>query len=374
MLNDTLNYNRAFYEILRGGLWENDVQLASFNKIDYSELYRLSEEQSVLGLIAAGIEHIKDVKIPQDEKLKFVGTAIQLEQQNIAMNHFIEIIVGKMRDANIYTLLLKGQGIAQCYERPLWRTCGDIDFFLDESNYNDAKNLLKPLASFIDIEGKYNKHLEMTIDSWVVELHGNLRCGLSSRIDKVLDEIYDDTFYGGKVRSWMNGNTQMFLLGANSDAIYVFTHFLNHFYKGGLGLRQVCDWCRLLWTYKDALNFKLLERRIREMGLMSEWMSFGAFAVEYLGMPSEAMPFYSADKKWKKKADKICDFIMEVGNMGHNRDMSYFNDKSYFMQKVISLNRRCGDLWRHAKIFPMDSLKFFPQIMLMGLSAATRGE
>lgn len=364
----------AFFTLLRVGLWGKDVNFSSLDEIDFDEILQLSEEQSVVGLIAAGIEQIKHVNITQEDKLKFVGSAIQLEQQNIAMNLFIEKLVGKMRDASIYTLLVKGQGIAQCYDRPLWRACGDIDLFLDETNYIDAKNLLKPLASFIDIEGKDNKHLEMSIDSWVVELHGNLRCGLSSRINKVLDEIDDDTFYGGKVRSWMNGNTQIFLLGANSDAIYVFTHSLNHFYKGGLGLRQVCDWCRLLWTYKNSLNLKLLESRIQKMGLMSEWKSFGAFAVEYLGMPSEAMPFYSADKKWKKKADKICDFIMEVGNMGHNRDMSYFNEKSYFMQKVISLNRRCGDLWRHAKIFPMDSLKFFPQIMFRGLSAAARGE
>lgn len=36
----------------------------------------------------------------------------------------------------------------------------------------------------------------------------------------------------------------------------------------------------------------LLEARLNEMGLVSVWKAFGAFAVEYLGMPGEAMPLY----------------------------------------------------------------------------------
>ena len=103
----------------------------------------------------------------------------------------------------------------------------------------------------------------------------------------------------------MNGKTQVFLPGYDCDAIYVFTHILQHFYKGGIGLRQVCDWCRLLWTFKDKLNLELLESQIRKAGLMSEWKAFGVFAVEYLGMPKEAMPFYSDSPKWSIKAKRI---------------------------------------------------------------------
>ena len=245
---------------------------------------------------------------------------------------------------------------------------------LSDSNYEKAKTFLKPLASEVESERLYAKHLGMTIDGNVVELHGRLTCGLTTGIDKEIDKVQDAVFYGGEVRSWLNGNTQVFIPSADNDVIFVFTHFLKHFYKEGLGLRQICDWCRLLWTYKDSLNLGLLESRIRKMGLMTEWKVFGAFAVEYLGMPIEAMPFYSTDVKWKKKADRICVFILEVGNMGHNRDMSYFEKYPYLIRKFISLGRRCCDLIRHARIFPMDSLRFFPRIMFYGLRSAARGE
>jgi hypothetical protein len=364
----------AFFELLRAGLWENDARLSQFGEIDYKEVMRLAEEQSVVGLIAAGIEHVIEEKVPQNVSLPLIGRTLQLEQQNQAMNRIIARLVDNMRKKNIYSLLLKGQGIAQYYERPLWRACGDIDFLLSNENYEKAKDYLLPLASSAENEYAYNHHLGMTIEGWVVELHGSLRSGLSSRVDKVTDEIKKDVFYGGNVRSWMNGKSQVFLLGIDCDVIFVFTHFLKHFYKEGLGLRQVCDWCRLLWTYKDSLNHRLLESRIKKAGLMTEWKAFSAFAVEYLGMPSEAMPFYSADEKWKRKADKICAFILEVGNMGHNRDMSHFEKYPYLVRKTCSMGRRCGDLIRHARIFPLDSLRFFPRIMFNGLRSAARGE
>lgn len=367
----------AFLALVRAGLWTDaestDLSFQGFTEsVDWEKVYQLAEEQSVIGLVLAGIEHA-DVKPPQELLLQWIGEVQILEQQNKEMNQFIAVLIEKMRNADIYTLLVKGQGIARCYESPLWRSCGDVDLFLSDSNYEKAKAFLTPLANSVEEEYDYKKHLGMTIDQWVVELHGSLRCGLSVRMDKAIDRIQYDVFCGGNVRSWSNGKTQVFLPGADCDVMFVFTHYIKHFYTGGLGLRQICDWCRLLWNYKDSLNQELLKSRLRDLGLTTEWKAFGAFAVDYLGMPKEAMPLYSSERKWSWKADKICAFIMEVGNFGHNRDNSY--DKyPYFARKAFSMGRRCGDLIRHARIFPMDSLRFFPKIMYDGLRSAARGE
>lgn len=258
----------TFFTLVRAGLWEKDVKLSQFECVDLSEIYRLAEEQSVVGLVAAGLDHIVDVKLPKEDILQFVGQALQLEQRNNAMNDFIAILIDKMRKADIYALLVKGQGVAQCYERPLWRANGDVDFLLSDSNFEKAKAFLTPLASSVEIQG--GPHQELTINNWIVELHGNLFCGLSAKIDRIIDDVQYAIFCGGSVRSWMNGTTQVFLPSPDNDVILIFTHFLKHFYKGGLGLRQICDWCRLLWTYRDSLNHGLLETRIRKMGLMTE--------------------------------------------------------------------------------------------------------
>jgi len=415
---NTNTNTKAFFELVRAGLWgEADANFNLnandnfFEGVEWEKIYQLAQEQSVLGLVLQGIEWFKnlnlnvletsgtseraradlDLNIPKVLLLQWIGEVQMIVQRNKAMNDFIADLVEIMRAADIYALLVKGQGIAQCYEKPLWRTCGDIDLFLSEDNYQKAKSLLKPLASSVEEEYVREKHLGLTIletsgtcdkgraDGWVVELHGHLYSGLSSRVERELDKLQEDTFYGGQVRSWTNGQTQIFLLKAENDAFYVFTHILQHFCKGGVGLRQICDWCRLMWTFKDSLNYGLLEQRIKRAGLMSEWKAFGALAIEYLGFPKGSMPLLDVrrkkeDVRWRKKADRIMEFILKSGNMGHNRDMSHFCKYPYLIRKCVSMGRRISDLINHARIFPLDSLRFFPYIMFNGVRSAIRGE
>ena len=362
-------HTKVFLELLRAGLWEQDAQLFSYGEIDFLKILQLAEEQSVVGLVAAGLEHVVDVKVPQEWALQFAGQTIQLEQRNKAMNAFVARLIEKLRNADVYTLLVKGQGIAQCYERPLWRACGDVDLLLSKANYKKAQELLMPIAHNVEEENPFNRHLAMTIENWEVELHGTLRSQLGQRIDHVIDEVQEDVFCGGNVRSWDNGGTQVFLPSANNDEIFIFTHILQHYFGGGIGLRQICDWCRLLYTYRDSLNHSLLETRLRKMGLSPHWKAFAALAVDTLGMPEEAMPLYSDREKWHKKGKSILSLILEAGNFGHGRDQSYKKKYPKFIEYAISfwVFTRYGI--RQFMIFPSDTVRGWMRTIFLGVKA-----
>lgn len=335
-MNKTQN---TFLELVKAGFWESGVQLSSYGKIAFTEILQLATEHGVVGLVAAGLERVTDVKVPQTDVLQFVGQTLQIEQRNKAMNQFIEKLVGKMREANIYTLLVKGQGLAQCYKKPLWRSSGDIDFFLDNENYEKAINLLLPMAISSKSGGAYSKEFAIYTEQWMIELHGSMRNCLSSRIDKEIDAVQKKVFTNKRNRVWRNGNTDVLLPAPNEDVFIVFTHFIKHFYKEGMNLRQICDWCRLLWTYRESLNHKRLESWIRKAGLMTEWKAYAALAVEYLGMPIEAMPMYDESSKWSKKAKQILNHILK--------------GKPY---------SKIRDTWAIAKIFPWHTINFTPAI------------
>ena len=366
----------AFIEFVRAGLWEeikvngeglmvNDFSTGLFPSVDWREILRLAKEQSVIGLVAAGIDNI-DVRCQKEDgrcrpsqevKLQFIGQALRIEQKNLAINDFIAGLIEKLRKNDIYALLVKGQGIAQCYEKPLWRTPGDVDLLLSEENYRKAKDVLAPIADDVAGENEAAKHQTFVIKGFVVELHGRMPFGMSQRVDKVIEDAQRDVFYGGSVRSWMNGKTSVFLPSPNNDIIFVFTHLLHHFFIEGVGLRQICDWCRLLWRYRSELDIRLLESRIKQMGLMSEWKVFGAMAVEHLGMNADAMPFY--DSRFKIKGEKVLKRILKCGNFGDNNDLSYRTKYTGMVYKIVAAWRRFVEFASLVPVFPVDAPRFF---------------
>lgn len=338
----TNNNQQAFLALVRAGLWsDGNPDIRIDGTTDWQDVYRLATEQSVLGLVLAGLEY-SDIKPPKVLLLQWIGEMQLIEQRNKAMNQFIAGLIAKMREADIYTLLVKGQGIAQCYERPQWRACGDVDLFLSVENFEKAKSLLFPLSNGNKPECNYSKELGYYIDSWSVELHGTQRTGLSSRVDAEIDAVQRDLFYGGKVRSWNNGGATVFLPAADEDVFLVFTHFIKHFYKeGGVTVRQLCDWCRLLYTYKDDVDSRLLEQRLKRSGLSNEWKAFAALAVDILGIQKDGMPLYSEKKKWSNKAESVLEFILKGGEW-----------------------RKVQDTITVGKIFPRSTLRFLPGIVL----------
>lgn len=372
------NTIEAFFALVKAGLWEgqkpvSDSKFQVPSDVEWEKIYQLAQEQSVLGLVLAGLEY-SDIKPPRELLLQWIGEVQMIEQRNKEMNQFISDLVSKMREADIYTLLVKGQGVAQCYCRPLWRSCGDVDLFLDKNNYEKAKHYLLPLSSTSETEGSYGKHLGMIINNWVVELHGNMRCGPSRRMDRKLDDIQHYTFNEPQVRKWNNFDNIIFLPNEKEDIIYTFTHFFRHFYTGGIGLRQICDWCRLLWHYRDSINYQLLVQRLKDLGLLTEWRAFGAMGVYILGLPENAMPLFSKEKRFVEKSFKLCDLILQYGNFGQNRDMSYYKRYPYLIAKCISATQRAGDLFNHSLIFPNASFRFFPYMAFNGLRSLVRGE
>ena len=356
-----------FFELLRAGLWEKECRLTVYNNIDWSGVYKIAQEQSVIGLILAGIEH-SDIKPPQGLLLQWIGEVQMIEQRNKAMNEFLARMIEGMRKAGIYTVLVKGQGIAQCYERPLWRTAGDIDLLASDDNYPKAIEFLKPMASNIEDEILQRRHLGMTIESWIVELHGTLHGSLWKGPDEEIDNVQKAVFYEGKVRSWMNGRTQIFLPHVDEDVFFVFTHILQHFYVEGIGLRQICDWCRLLFTYKDVINAKLLEERLKAAHLMTEWGTFAAFAVEYLGMDASCIPLYKESHCYKIKAKSVLALVMENGNFGQGRDKSYKEKHSKAIRYMISFGHHGKDVLRRFWIFPRHSFAPWWRLMMKGAS------
>lgn len=140
------NTIKVFFTLVRVGLFPvHDegfmVNESLFQDVEWEKVYQLAQEQSVLGLVLAGLEQYKnlnanlDLNIPKVLLLQWIGEVQVIEQRNKEMNAFIDELIEKLRKEDVYAILVKGQGIAQCYEKPLWRSSGDVDLFLSDEYY-----------------------------------------------------------------------------------------------------------------------------------------------------------------------------------------------------------------------------------------------
>lgn len=367
------NNIRAFLALVRAGLWEHDVKLQSYEPIDYSVIYKLSVEQSVIGIVAAGLEHVVDVKIPKYTLMQFASDVLVIEQMNKRMNVVVNSLFHKLEQEGIFAVLIKGQGVAQCYERPLWRASGDIDLLLDVQNYKKAKEILSQCSSLVEEEDKARKHIGFLYEGFLVELHGSLNSNCWSSLNKNMSLILFEIINNNKVRIWYNNDIPVLIPAYNEDVLVVFSHILQHFFRFGIGLRQICDWCRLLWTCHDVVDGSQLKQRLNKMGLMSEWNVFSSLSVHYLGMEFVPLSQYLSSNIWKKKAKKVLAFIFETGNFGHNRDYCMILKYPYFIRKIIALWVNTMDSMRCFQIFPLDSLKAWSFMFRTRLIIALKG-
>lgn len=380
------NSRQAFFALLNAGLWEKEVRLAQYGDIDFKAIYHLANEQQVVGLVAAGLEMVADCKVPEEAVIPFGGDILKWEHQNRNMYRYTAKLFSVLQENGVDALLVKGPGIAECYEKPLWRVSGDLDLLLDASNYERAKEVLIPLAKKVGREDMALKHLDLTIGGGVIELHGTLHTRLSKKIDRAVDDAQADCFQNHKVRTIRCAETDIPLPDLDNDILFVFTHILHHFFIEGVGLRQICDWCRMLYTFTPTsstqggtegysgdqgtayIDRALLERRLKQLGLLSEWKAFAALAVCWLEMPAEAMPLY--DKRYKAKGDRIMKLVLASGNFGHKALPK--RSRNYWLGKLQAIGRNILRFARIARIFPCDSPKFLCHYISDGIKLIIR--
>lgn len=367
-----------FLKIISAGLWEDipgrlSADAEGISDEQWQTICSLAEEQTVEGLFAAGIDCL-GLRPPKPVALKLLKRELSLEKANASINTFIAKLFGRFDEEDISAMLVKGQGIGKNYVRPAWRTPGDVDLLLSAGDYEKAKAFLIPKASLVDEEYKYHRHFGMFFGKHEVELHGTMYSLLSFRIDRNLSRYQDEMLSSGRKSVWDNSGCAVPVPDIDTDTVFIFTHILQHFFKEGIGLRQICDWCRLLWTGRESIDTAMLGQRLREMGIMDEWKAFACFAVKFLAMPEEAMPFHESASKWERKARRILSYVFATGNFGTARDMSYKGGR-YVSRKIVGLFKRVFDYLRyHLLTFPMSAPRFLFHSILISFNNVLHGQ
>ena len=362
-----------FFALLRAGLWNEVPARDCFTSgTDWEALYRLAAAQTVVPLVTDGINRLPRELLPAEpERLDpFIGSLVSTAKRNHRLDAFIPKLFTELGD--IPAVLVKGQSLAVDYPDPERRQPGDIDLLVHPSSYEAAKAALLPKATGVEEEAAGILHQPLLFHSIEVEIHGSISTLLSRKLDRKLAALLEEQFDGRPHPEVALGEARVPVPEAGFNAVYIFVHFLKHYWSGGVGLRQVIDWIIFVSVHKRDIHPVLLEIQLKDLGLLGLWKVFTGFAQEYLGCPMEKLPLATAPDP--RKNDRIWRYIRRRGNFGKNVDRTR-GKESWLVRKVHSFWRLVlADRLRHFPVFPKESLRFFIGSFGYGLQRLAKGE
>ncbi|WP_308763393.1 nucleotidyltransferase family protein [uncultured Bacteroides sp.] len=304
----------ALLVLLRAGLWEREVEDTScfpLTEEEWKKVYLLSRQQTVTGVVFQGILLLAEEFLPSESLLvRWMAETDAIERKNRRMNQVLASLVQMFISIGVSPVLQKGQGVASFYEKPLWRECGDIDFYFEsQQEFERASYFVRRCK--LQEEKMPDQSVAYTWKGVQIEHHTRLL------------DLHNPflRYYAGQLVSQYGyshmaiGKEKELEITVPSPVLNLLLqslHILKHALGWGIGLRQLCDLartCYILYQEVDAAEMKKICFRLglgRWHGLLH------ACLVDHLGLPMECLPY--PDRA--SEASPLLDIIWRGGNFG----------------------------------------------------------
>lgn len=281
-MNETCN---IFLELLRAGLWGKTPSLEYFpiHATLWNKIYRMACVHTVEGIVYEGCIRLPiDYLPPASLLIKWTVRVDRLENRNRRMNKVIEELNELFTSNGLNVFLMKGQGVAACYNDPLRRVCGDVDFCFTRAHFIEANRLIANKGITVRHQAGFStfyqwKGIEVEHHYRLLDLHNPFLNGYVKRLQE------DEVSRIGSI-SVKEGKVQ--LPSPLLMHIQVNAHILKHMLSFGIGLRQLCDSARVCYVYRDIDKEKLKEVYYK-VGVFRWMQVLNSVLVAYLGLSSE---------------------------------------------------------------------------------------
>lgn len=343
---------QAFWELLKAGLWERDPIIETkLTDEQWAEVMEHAKRQTLIGVLFDGMLRLPIELQPEEEiRMKWFWRVNKIEQANRKLNRVLVDFTDKLQEQGISSLLLKGQSYAVLYPQPLHRQCGDIDLYVGRKNYHTICQKLKEWNLIGPNDGEDMRHQQFSFHGIEIEIH-RVATAFPNPFNHNRFALWSEQMLEQSTKSFVptTENKSIRIPETAYNLIFVFYHSLFHYFIGGIGLRQFCDWARMLHVSKSEIDYNRLEKDINDYGLMNAWQVFGYILVHQLGLPQEEFPFY---KDTRKKSANLLEDILEQGNFGHYAEKQRPNASNYVLRRGKRFVFRTKRYIQTMRLFP----------------------
>ena len=267
---------RLFFEFLQVAIGNRESISRELSDNEWQDIFRLLKEHALLGVGFTAVErlHSNGVVCPPQLRMQWYALVVQIERRNEQLNELCKKVTEQFEHDGLSTCILKGQGNLLNYPKKLGvrRQSGDIDVWATSINNDGLRIKDKGIA--IAVQTGKNKveyveyHGHKAIREYVI-MQYRLQ-GINKKpkacyhhidapdMDGIEVEVhYRPTFCRSFIRNrrmqkWFdtlasecmsNRTSEGFAVPtASFNMVYQMAHLFEHYFEGGIGLRQMMDY------------------------------------------------------------------------------------------------------------------------------------
>ncbi|MEH6305831.1 nucleotidyltransferase family protein [Olivibacter sp. CPCC 100613] len=348
---------QAFFSLLRAGLWNRPVDREDCFPLsgdNWIQIYQYGIRQTIEGILFDGIQQLPpQYQPPRDILIKWLVRTEKIKQRNTWMNGIIKEQLHFFGAHRLSPLLLKGQGVAQCYLNPYRRLCGDIDWYFEEpADFRRANELLQGHGIKVRSNPGYTSSYYW--NNAEVDQHQRLFDIHNPFLKKYLRnlEVTQKPFLSVLT---LTPHSAASIPSPLLQIVQVSVHILKHLLSFGVGLRQLCDVANLYTYYAGQFDSTALKQIYHKLKI-SKWIDLlHQLLVDFLGVPEKILPLHlnrSINAGW------MMDEIWGGGNFGFHDKAHIQTKEGIYTGRKSTKQKIWRNVWRYLPYAPMEALSF----------------
>ena len=233
------NIQNQFFQLLRLAIGASS-DIPDVKPEEWAAIYEMAKKQSLLGIVFDGIEKMGNaVKMDSDLLMTWVGKCKLIERRNLQLNEAVVKVSDYFKKKGFESCILKGQGNALMYPKPLHRNPGDIDIWVAGKD----SDVIRFVHSMAPKEKASYHHIDFPAYKGIsVEVHYR-PCYLqnfvhNARLQRFFVEHAEEMF-----SHRVDGELGNFAVPTSYfNVVYQLVHVFGHLFQEGIGLRQIVDY------------------------------------------------------------------------------------------------------------------------------------
>lgn len=279
---------------------------------EWRDVYEQATKQTVVGTVFDGVQKLPKEQWPTQSVLfEWIGQTEQIRQQNRKVNAVLKELALLFNANGIRYAVVKGQIVGSYYSNSQLRQAGDIDYYVESSDFERAKQLIESTWGVTFEESEGHHHIEFEYKGLPFEQHHTLIKLYDKKKNEYWERLMKETFKSMEIEG-----VPVSVLSPTLHSLYIFLHLYHHLLELGVGLRQFCDWAAILHACKNEIDHQAIRKHLELLGIERAYRACGCLLIDYLGLPKVEFTYElkSSDKRYSKR---ILDVVMYRGNMGH---------------------------------------------------------